>query len=99
MTLISEKEIEELARVSRITLSSDELERYCEMLTGMVSFASLLDDEGAGAFASAECSREAASGEALREDTVRESLSKEALLSLSTSHNGDFLLVPRAVEE
>lgn len=99
MTLISEKEIEELARVSRIALSRDELERYCEMLTGMISFASLLDGDGTGAFASSERSLEAVNGEALREDTVRESFSKEALLSLSASHNGDFLLAPRAVEE
>ncbi len=99
MTLISEKEIEELARVSRITLSKDEVERYREMLTGMISFASLLDGEGAGAFACSERPREGVSGEALRADTVTESLSREALLSLSSKNDGDFLFVPRAVEE
>ncbi len=97
--MITKQEVLELARICRIQMDECEAEAYQAELTGMISFASVLEGtelekaQAHGFFATPK------GQDKLRPDAVGESLLQAEALSLSCDTEDGCLRVPRAVEE
>lgn len=91
---LSEKEVAELARSARLTLTAEELTRYAHDLEALEDLASALLVPFA--YELAPC--EPIQFDDLRRDFVAPGPSRDELLSLAPSQKDGYFAVPRAVE-
>lgn len=93
---IKKEDIEHLAKLSKLNLSDDEIEKYRASIEEIVEFANTineLDTEGIeeSAFAINTCN-------VFRKDEIKESLNREELLKNAPSSNGEAYSLPSMME-
>lgn len=91
----TKEQILSIAALSHIAVSEEEALRFSSELSALRSLAERLEPiDGED-----EPMTDALPLAALREDTVGECLSRDAILSAAPAHDGVCLLVPRTVED
>ncbi len=94
---ITTKEVDHVARLSRLTLTDAEKERMRRELDGILSYIDklrALDTEGVP-----PTSRAVPMTNVMREDEPRPSLSQEEMLANAPDRSGEFFRVPKIIEE
>jgi aspartyl-tRNA(Asn)/glutamyl-tRNA(Gln) amidotransferase subunit C len=94
---ITMQEVEQVARLARLTLSDAEKERMRRELDGILSYIDklrALDTEGVP-----PTSHAVPMTNVMREDEPVPSLPQEDMLANAPDRNGDFFRVPRIIEE
>jgi aspartyl-tRNA(Asn)/glutamyl-tRNA(Gln) amidotransferase subunit C len=94
---ISLKEVEHVARLSRLELSQADKERMRTQLDSILAYIDklrALDTEGVE-----PTSHAVPMTNVMREDTPRPSLPQSAMLANAPDRNGDFFRVPKIIEE
>lgn len=92
---ITQVEVERTARLARLDLSGEEIERMTGQLDTILSYAAKLDElDTAGVAAETHL---AGAVNAFREDETRPSLPRELALSGSDSQDGAAFVVPRVI--
>jgi aspartyl-tRNA(Asn)/glutamyl-tRNA(Gln) amidotransferase subunit C len=94
---ITMQEVEQVARLARVTLSDAEKERMRRELDGILSYIDklrALDTEGVP-----PTSHAVPMTNVMREDEPVPSLPQEDMLANAPDRNGDFFRVPRIIEE
>ena len=97
MPKITMKEVENVARLSRLTLTDAEKERMRTELDGILSYIDklrALDTEGVP-----PTSRAVPMTNVMREDEPRGSLGQDDMLANAPDRSGEFFRVPRIIEE
>ena len=90
-------DIAKVARLARLALSDEELDRYgrqCEVVLEHAALVQALPTDGV-----APTSHPLPRTNAFREDLVIECLDREEVLSQAPDRDGDFFLVPRILDE
>jgi len=91
---ISEEQVAHIARLARLTLTPEDLDRYTQELAQIVAYFDRLaavDTDGV------EIRSGAGAGAVLREDKVCPSLSVEDVLRNAPEKKDTFLIVPRVI--
>jgi aspartyl-tRNA(Asn)/glutamyl-tRNA(Gln) amidotransferase subunit C len=94
---ITMKEVESVARLSRLTLTEAEKERMRGELDGILSYIDklrALDTEGVP-----PTSHAVPMTNVMREDEPRESFSQDLMLANAPDRSGEFFRVPKIIEE
>ena len=94
---ISLKEVEHVARLSRLELSQADKERMRAQLDSILAYIDklrTLDTEGVE-----PTSHAVPMTNVMREDTARPSLPQSAMLANAPDRSGDFFRVPKIIEE
>ncbi len=95
--MITREDVEHLARLARLQLGEDELERTREQLSGILNY---IDKLNALDTASAEPTSHAVPLEnVMREDVVELCFPREAMLANAPDPAGEFFRVPRILED
>lgn len=90
---ITREEVEHVARLARLELGPDEMERITGQLDTLLSYVAKLDEVDTTGVAVTTCTGVASNG--FREDVVTPSLLRESALAGAPQHNGEFFVVPR----
>ena len=93
--MLSEETVEELARVSCISLTREETARYCRDLNALEEMASVLLTLSPGE----AWETGVALSQSLRPDEKAEGISCEAVLQVAPCSSNGYIVVPRTVEE
>lgn len=92
---ISREEVEHVAHLARLNLSSQELEKMTKQLDNILSYVEKLNELDTKEI---EPTTHAFSiTNAFRDDVVRDSLSQEEALANGPQHNGQCFIVPRVL--
>jgi aspartyl-tRNA(Asn)/glutamyl-tRNA(Gln) amidotransferase subunit C len=94
---ITMKEVDHVARLSRLTLTDAERERMRRELDGILSFIDklrALDTDGVP-----PTSHAVPITNVMREDDPRPSFSRDGMLANAPDRSGEFFRVPRIIEE
>jgi aspartyl-tRNA(Asn)/glutamyl-tRNA(Gln) amidotransferase subunit C len=95
--MITREDVEHLARLARLQLGEDELERTREQLSGILSY---IDKLNALDTASVEPTSHAVPlVNVMREDVVELCFPREAMLANAPDPAGEFFRVPRILED
>lgn len=90
-------DIAKVARLARLALNDEELERYrrqCEVVLEHAALVQALPTDGVP-----PTSHPLPRTNAFREDAVTECLDREEVLSQAPDRDGDYFLVPRILDE
>jgi aspartyl-tRNA(Asn)/glutamyl-tRNA(Gln) amidotransferase subunit C len=93
---ISKDDVAKVAKLSRLALSDDELQKYTEQLGNILHYVEQLnavDTSKVEPMISA-----AASGNVFRPDVVKPGLKREDALASAPSHDDEFFRVPPVIE-
>jgi aspartyl-tRNA(Asn)/glutamyl-tRNA(Gln) amidotransferase subunit C len=90
---ITREEVEHVARLARLELRPDEMERITGQLDTLLSYVAKLDEVETTGVAVTTHTRVAGNG--FREDAVSPSLPRESALAGAPQQNGESFVVPR----
>lgn len=90
---ISSKEVEHVAKLARLELKPDEVERMTAQLDTILSYVAKLDELDTEGVPVTTHTQNIAN--AFREDEVRESLSRDKAIANGPRVNGESFVVPR----
>ena len=93
---IDRKTVENVAKLARLQLTPDELDRYGKQLGAILDYIAKLeklDVKGLEPLAHA-----VDTANVFREDAVRPGLARDAALQNAPEKNGDFFIVPKIIE-
>jgi aspartyl-tRNA(Asn)/glutamyl-tRNA(Gln) amidotransferase subunit C len=92
---ITEKEVENVARLARLELSADEVETMTSQLDNILSYVAKLDELDTTGIAVTTHTQDV--NNAFRDDVVRESLPREKALENAPEQNGEAFVVPKII--
>lgn len=92
---ITRQEVEHVARLARLELQPEEIERMTGQLDAILQYAAKLDELDTEGVSVTTHSQEVYN--AFREDEVRESLSRDQALDNAPEQNGESFVVPRII--
>ncbi len=92
---ITIEEVEQVARLARLELQPEEVERITSQLDAILGYVAKLDELDTTGVAVTTSSREGAN--AFREDRVVDSLPREKALANGPMENGESFIVPRII--
>lgn len=95
MDTITKEDVKRLAMLARIAVCDEECEALAHDLDGLAALARTLEQLPH----TTDCFDGTVSLDALREDTVEPSFSRDLLLQSAPKQDGEAVLVPRTVEE
>lgn len=95
--MLSRKEVEDVASLSRIHLKSDEIERHTKNLTAILDYIAKLKKLDVSNVK--PTSHVLPIKNIFREDTIRPSLAQEETLKGSPAQQNGFFKVPQVIEE
>ena len=90
---ITREEVEHVARLARLELPPDEMERVTGQLDTLLSYVAKLDEVDTNGVA--VTIHTGVAGNCFREDEVRPSLLRESALAGAPQQNGESFVVPR----
>lgn len=90
---ITREEVEHVARLARLELRPDEMERITGQLDTLLSYVAKLDEVDTTGVA--VTTHTGVAGNCFREDAVSPSLPRESALTGAPLHNGESFVVPR----
>ncbi len=93
---ISKQEVENVARLARLELSSDEVERMTKKLDSILGYVAKLDELDTTGVAVTTHTQNI--NNAFRDDEVRPSLSREMALQNGPVHNEEAFVVPKIIK-
>ena len=93
---ISKQEVENVARLARLELSSDEVERMTKKLDSILGYVAKLDELDTTGVAVTTHTQNV--NNAFRDDEVRPSLPREAALKNGPVHNKEAFVVPKIIK-
>jgi aspartyl-tRNA(Asn)/glutamyl-tRNA(Gln) amidotransferase subunit C len=88
--MITKKEVENLAKLSKLKFTQEELENFTKDMAEIIDFADTINQNIGGDFASAD--ENVAEWDSLREDEVQPSLPNEEILSNADGEDGYFVV-------
>lgn len=88
--------VEHVARLARLALSDEEIERFAEQLDRILEYCALLDAQPIEGVP--PTSHVIPITNVLRDDVVTPSLSREEVLGQAPAHEAGFFRVPRVLE-
>ena len=94
---VSQKEVEKIASLSRLSLSKEELANHTEDMNNILDYMDLLneiDTENVDELVNAHDMKSS-----LREDTFEDSLPKESVIDNSPKSSKDYIEVPLVVKK
>ena len=94
---ITREEVLHVARLARLALSDDEVDRLKDQMGGILDYVRQLDTLDARDIV--PTSHAVEMGTPFRDDSVRPFGDKEALLANAPDRQGDFFRVPRIIED
>lgn len=92
---ITRKEVEHVARLVRLELQPEEVERMTTLLDTILSYAAKLDELDTSGVAVTTHTQGA--GNVFRDDRVHEALNREQVLANGPDQNGEAFVVPRII--
>ena len=92
---ITREEVQRVAILARLALSSDEIDRMTGQLDAILSYADKLDELDTTGIEVVTHSRDMVN--AFREDEVHSSLPRASALANGPEHNGESFIVPRII--
>jgi aspartyl-tRNA(Asn)/glutamyl-tRNA(Gln) amidotransferase subunit C len=92
---LSRQQVEHVARLARLNLTPQEIDRYTTELTVILGYIDQLAEVDTSGIAPYNQSHSAESG--LREDVVESSLPRPEVLRNAPHHDEEFFLVPRVL--
>ncbi len=92
---ITRKEVEHVARLARLELKPEEVERLTVQLDAILCYAAKLDELDTSGVAVTTHTQGA--GNVFRDDLVLESLNREQALANGPEQNGEAFVVPRII--
>ncbi|MFP7754186.1 Asp-tRNA(Asn)/Glu-tRNA(Gln) amidotransferase subunit GatC [Thermodesulfobacteriota bacterium B35] len=92
---ITSKEVEHVARLARLDLAADEVERMTGQLDTILNYVAKLDEVDTTGITETTHTRKP--GNAFREDAVRPSLPREKALANAPRQNGEAFVVPKII--
>ena len=95
--MIERKDVEHVARLARLALSDDELERMRAQLSAILEYIDKL--KGLDVEAVEPTSHAVPLVNVMREDEVEPSLPREAMMANAPDRAGEFFRVPRIIED
>jgi aspartyl-tRNA(Asn)/glutamyl-tRNA(Gln) amidotransferase subunit C len=90
---ITREEVEHVARLARLELQPDEIDRITGQLDTLLGYVAKLDEVDTTGVA--VTTHSGVTDNAFREDAVTPSLSRESALAVAPQQNGEFFVVPR----
>jgi len=95
MMKITREEVLQVARLARLELQPDEVDRITTQLDAILGYVAKLDELDTEGIAATTHSQDAAN--AFREDEVRGSVSRDRALANAPRENGESFVVPRVI--
>ncbi len=92
---ISREEVEHVARLARLELTPDEVERMTGQLDTILTYVAKLDEVDTTGIG--ETTHTQRKTNAFREDEVRPSLAREKVLANAPQDNGEAFVVPKII--
>jgi len=92
---ISKQEVERVANLARLDMSTDEVEKMTVQLDSILQYVAKLDELDTTGVAVTTHTQEVVN--AFREDEVRESLPREKALAAGPRHNDATFVVPKVI--
>jgi len=92
---ITREEVENVARLARLELAGEEVERMTRQLDIILSYVAKLDELDTTGVAVTTHTQSVTN--AFRDDEVRESLPREKVLANAPEHNGEAFVVPKII--
>jgi len=92
---ITKEEVEQVARLARLELRPEEVDRITIQLDAILGYVAKLDELDTKGVAATTHSQGVAN--AFREDEVRESLARDRALANGPVENGESFIVPRII--
>lgn len=92
---ISKKQVEHVARLARLTLTEEELEKMTSQLDNILSYVEKLNELDTGSIN--PTSHVFSLSNAFRSDTIKESLPRSEALKNAPQQNGEMFQVPRII--
>lgn len=92
---ITKEEVEQVARLARLELLPEEVERITTQLDSILGYVAKLDELNTDGVAPTTHSQDIVN--AFREDEVRESLSRDKAIANGPKENGESFVVPRII--
>lgn len=92
---ISKQEVEQVARLARLELQPEEIEKVTTQLDSILGYVAKLDELDTQGVKETTHSKDITN--AFREDEVRESLTREKALANAPEENGESFVVPRII--
>ena len=92
---ISKQEVEQVARLARLELQPEEIEKVTAQLDSILGYVAKLDELDTQGVTETAHSKDITN--AFREDEVRESLPREKALANAPEENGESFVVPRII--
>lgn len=92
---ISKQEVEQVARLARLELQPEEIEKVTTQLDSILGYVAKLDELDTQGVTETTHSKDITN--AFREDEVRESLPREKALANAPEENGESFVVPRII--
>lgn len=92
---ITKKEVEKVARLARLELSEEEMERVTRQLDSILGYVAKLDELDTGGVVPTTHTQQLVN--AFREDVVAESLDREKALANAPRENGECFVVPKVI--
>ena len=96
MSTISKQEVEHVARLARLSMSEEELDRVTIQLDAILSYAAKLDEVDVSGVA-AQAKTKVFFTTPLRDDVMQPSLTRENGLQNAAEHNGESFIVPQVI--
>ena len=94
--MLSQEDVQKVARLARLKLSDQELQQVAKQLDGILEYVAVLDEADVSNVEPMAHVADVAN--AFREDEVRPSLPREESLSNATKTDGKYFLVPQILE-
>ena len=92
---ITREEVKSVARLARLELAGEEVERMTRQLDIILSYVAKLDELDTTGVAVTTHTQSVTN--AFRDDEVRESLPREKVLANAPEHNGEAFVVPKII--
>jgi len=92
---ITREEVENVARLARLELAGEEVERMTRQLDNILSYVAKLDELDTTGVAVTTHTQSVTN--AFRDDEVRESLPREKALANAPQQNGEAFVVPKII--
>ncbi len=92
---ISKKEVENVARLARLELSGNEVDKMTQQLDTILSYVAKLDELDTSGVAVTTHTQSVTN--AFRDDEVRESLPRETALANAPKQNDEAFVVPKII--
>lgn len=92
---ITKEEVERVAKLARLELQSEEIDRMTSQLDGILGYVAKLDELNTQGVPATTHSQDGVN--AFREDEVRDSLPREKALANGPLENGESFVVPKVI--